>query len=74
MDWNDVTDFYRKKPARFKAIQYEKGKELPPYHRYWDPRKEFILEDGDWVVLEIETDKTFILKDEIFNFVFEKVN
>jgi len=70
--WDDVTDFYRKRPARFKAIQYETGKDLPPFYQYWDQRKEFVLEDGDWVVLEIETNKTIILKDDVFNLIFEK--
>ena len=75
--WDDVTDFYRKRPTRFKAIQYEKGKDLPPYRQQWNHSfrmVEDLLEGGDWVVLEIETNKTFILKDEIFNLVFERVN
>ena len=25
IDWNSVTDFFRKKPVRFKAVQLENG-------------------------------------------------
>jgi len=70
--WDDVTDFYRKAPARFKAVQYEKGVELPPFKNLF--HNEIVLNEGDWVVLDIETDRTFILKETIFSLVFEKVN
>lgn len=71
MYWDDVTDFYRKKPARFKAVQYVDGEELPPVRNIGDVT-DATLQDGDWVVLDIEADRTFILKDDIFSLVFEK--
>jgi hypothetical protein len=30
------------------------------------------LEPSDWVVLDLETNKTIILKDDIFHLVFEQ--
>lgn len=88
LTWDDITDFYRKKPARFKAMQYVKGMELlPPDVSYMtnpdDNQKVLVvchsrdkttlIEENDWLVLDIETDKTHVMKEDIFNLVFEMV-
>lgn len=85
LNWDEVTNFYRKRPARFKAVQYEKGMDpLPPDVAYMtnpDDNQEVLvvcqgekvtlLDAGDWIVLDIETGKTHVMKEDVFEIVFE---
>jgi len=67
LDWNEITSLYRRRPARFKAIQYESNMIGLP---------DGILEAeyGDWFVYDIESEKTYVLKDDVFGLVFESVD
>jgi hypothetical protein len=84
--WDEITNCYRKKPARYKAIQYEVGMfPLPPDTSYMMEHgstesvlvvstgsKVVALEPSDWIVLDLETNRTVVLKDDIFHLVFEQ--
>ena len=85
--WEEVTDLFCKKPARFKAIQFVKDMELlPPDVSYMtnpddnqevlvvcQGQKVTLLEINDWIVLDIETGKTYVMKEDVFSLVFERV-
>jgi len=85
LTWDEVDSYYRKKPVRFKAVQLDLGSySLPPDVAYMtnpDDNQEVLvlcqgekvtpIKDGDWIVLEIETNKTYVLSDDIFSLVFE---
>jgi hypothetical protein len=85
LTWDKITTYYRKKPARFKAVQYTKGMEVLPPNVTCMPSstheisvvhledKINLIEDGDWLVRDLETGKTHILKDDVFNLVFEGI-
>jgi len=62
MDWSDIP-VYRKRPARYKAVQYLEGDELP---------KDVCAVLGDWIVLDVLKDNIFVLKDDVFDLVFEQ--
>lgn len=78
MKWNEITDYYRKRPARFKAIQYTRELlPLPPDTTEFETgevyHKTTLLKESDWIVLDIEAEKTYILTDDVFTLVFEGV-
>ena len=65
LNWETISSFYQRRPARFKAVQYEEGMiGLPDEIEHADY--------GDWFVLDIETGKTHVLPDGVFNLVFEE--
>jgi hypothetical protein len=75
MNWNDIPS-YRKKPNRFKAIQYLENDQLPTdaVHvddkgRSWCAGKK--IRYGDWIVLDLMTSRISVVPDDIFNLVFE---
>jgi len=79
LTWNEITTYYRKKPARFKAFQYNKDTGLlpPGISRSEDgsvflESKINIVEDTDWLILDLFTGKIHLLKDDVFNLVFEE--
>jgi len=83
--WDDVTSLYRKKPARFKAIQYNKDELLPPDTSFMlspDGKdkvlvaslgndRTVLMEDGSWLVKDLLTNLTCVLPDTVFNMLFE---
>ena len=74
-EWNDVP-VYRKRPARWKAVQYLRGKPLPPDARV-DLKGDMYLAgqrilEGDWAVLDLLTCQVVIVDDRVFPFVFER--
>jgi hypothetical protein len=86
--WDEVTDLFRKRPARFKAVQYySKNMDLlPPDVSYMtnpddnqevlvvcQGQKVTLLEINDWIVLDIETGKTYVMKEDMFSLIFERV-
>jgi hypothetical protein len=86
--WDDVTSLYRKKPARFKAVQFNKDEaittSLPPDTYCMScpdgslalvatltGNQSAVMNDGDWLVRDLLTDATFVLRDDVFHVLFE---
>jgi hypothetical protein len=80
--WNELDSLYRKRPARYKAVQYIKGAKLPPglipevneklrATVETAPGKFTPLDEGDWVVLDLVRQDTFVVKDNLFYKLFE---
>ncbi len=59
-NWDDIA-CYRKRPARYKAVQYEENMlGFPPEAKH-----------GDWLVLDLETEHVHLVNDAVFALVFE---
>lgn len=85
--WDDVTSLYRKKPARFKAIQYNKNELLPPDTSFMlssDGKDQVLvaslgndrtvlMEEGSWLVKDMLTGISCVIKNEVFEMLFEEV-
>ena len=81
--WDDAP-LYRKRPARFKAVQYIKDEPLPPdthYMKSADGLTEVLvtsirdltyqIDEGDWLVKDLLTGESCVVRNAVFELLFE---
>jgi len=77
-NWEDAKTF-RRKPSRFKAVQYIKENQLPP-NTFLLGNTLFLekengvtcpVHDGNWVVKDLQKNTLNVITDDVFNLIFE---
>jgi hypothetical protein len=78
-NWEDAKTF-RRKPSRFKAVQYTKDSQLPPNtfllgNTLFLEKESGItchVHDSNWIVKDLQKNTINVITDDVFNLIFEE--